>query len=291
MVHGRNLLDRVVSRSKDMRKRIRERMQVIVNDMLIHHSYSGIFFGLRHQNRKTLISFRIDDVTFSKEDRDMLISALTIAKRHCIKFDLAVIAEKFDRMRDEETFKIYSENKDVFEIVAHGTTHENPSNPMHKGEFYDLTSSKRISYSIQEKKIREMVSIFSRHGIKSGTEIFVVPFFAGDNATISISREYGYKLLVQSTVPFGLIEGISGKMIISRSTVSLPTLNFSQNEIARKMKKIRKLSRFRNVQIALHPANFKDLENLETILQSIIALKEKDEKIIFDFISKRLSQV
>lgn len=284
MVSIRFSYSRLWKKLRLIKKHLRDKIRVSVNDALIRH-----YFKKRRQiSKKILISFRIDDITFSKADKSVLDSALAIARKYDITFDLAVIAEKFDSCRNEEVFKVYSDNRDVFEIVAHGLTHLNSSDGSHKGEFFDLTTSKKISRVVQDEKIKKMRSIFKSYGIIEATEIFVVPHIAGDENTIALSKKYGYSLLVQSYVPFNIIEYLSGRLIVSRSTVSMPSGDFQDDEIIQKFLQIKKLLRFRNIQIAFHPLNFSNTEEIEAILEKIIALRTENPDIYFDFISKRL---
>ena len=66
-----------------------------------------------------LVSFRIDDITFETKQKEVLENALYLARKYGVTFDLAVIADRFDRKMDKDVFKIYGDNQDVFEVVAH----------------------------------------------------------------------------------------------------------------------------------------------------------------------------
>ena len=141
-----------------------------------------------------LISFRIDDITFSKQQKPMLETALSLARKYNITFDFGVIAKPFSESADPETFKIYQDNQDVFEIVAHGYTHAldtifaDESYGAH-GEFKiisDFLTNKSIPINIQEQHIKKMKEIFNPSNVFFNIKFLENSFL---NCFISLSSD------------------------------------------------------------------------------------------------------
>lgn len=125
-----------------------------------------------------------------------LQNALILARKYNITFDLGVIAQPFKDYADPDTFKIYQNNQDVFEIVAHGLTHgldpaiENVSYNAY-GEFNVVSPIKNetVPAVIQEDHIKKMKQIFQEDNLTTATEIFTVPYHAGNYNTINLSKK------------------------------------------------------------------------------------------------------
>lgn len=201
------------------------------------------------------ISYRIDDITFEKGQKQVLENALEIAEKYNISFDLAVIAKPFDENADAETLGIYENNRNRFDVVAHGLTHKNPLNYTNSPEceFYDDINDIHVPLEIQEQHIKEMKEIFERHNMTRATEIFIAPRYAYDKNTKELAKKYGYKMIGLSNIVYIPIrERLYGFDIYSRK-IHLDILSVFR----------------KNVQINLHPANFENTESVDRLIQSL----------------------
>jgi len=243
--------------------------------------------------RKTLVSFRIDDVTFCKEEKEILNNALKLAREFKITFDLAVVAEKFKNYSDPEVFNIYLRNKDIFEIISHGLTHKNPINPEIKGEFNGYLKKMPIPKGIQEEHIKKMRNIFYRKKIYSALKILALPWHAGDKNTIKISSKYKFKLITLIPFKSKKYEIKKGKIIVSKCLVQGIPLKekLTKSEIKRATNQFKNLisKNQRFIQIYLHLPNFYKKNNTKELINEI--LKNSNKQINFGFISSRFGKV
>ncbi|MEK6983478.1 MAG: DUF2334 domain-containing protein [Nanoarchaeota archaeon] len=238
-----------------------------------------------------LVSFRIDDITFESYQKKVLENSLSLAHKYNITFDLAVIANPFDKKFDPSVFKIYEDHKDVFEIVAHGLTHTNPINSSSIGEFYDITNKKRIPYSIQEEHIKNMSEIFYRYNLTYATKIFVLPFHTGDNNTIQLSKKYGYKIIVQNFISNNGYAYYDGDVLVSREVVGINlSLNLTEADLSKSKADFLRLvkNNRKEIQIFGHLNNYKG-NDMEKLISWIVNNKFK-LKLKFGFISKELNR-
>jgi len=204
---------------------------------------------------RTNISYRIDDITFGKDQKQVLENALEIAEKYNISFDLGVIAKPFDENADSETFSIYENHKDRFDIIAHGLTHKNPLNNSNSPdcEFYDDINDIHVSYEIQEAHFVEMKEIFERRNMTKALEIFVAPRYAYDRNTMIIAKEYGYRMIKPSDV------------------VSIPMKEkISDADITSARTWMRILSIFKDdIYVNMHPINLYDVDGVGRLVSSI----------------------
>ncbi len=242
-----------------------------------------------------LVSFRIDDITFAKSQKPILENALYLARKYNITFDLAVVAQLFDQRADSETFKIYQDNQDVFEIVAHGLTHLNPINGSDKGEFFDITYNKPIPSEIQEEHIKNMSKIFKNHNLSNfGNKIFFLPWDAGDENTIKIANRYGYRLITQTYVPNKSLEYKEGNIIVSQNWIGVK-MNRTIDSIDIQSYKDRlndliKKNQTR-IEIMTHPINFNKIEGSEDFIRELVNNNLYKSKIKFSMVSDRLNEI
>lgn len=212
------------------------------------------------QTNDVLISFIIDCIDFKKWQEDVLNNAANLARRHNITFDLATYAEPFLK-KHKETWRIYENNQDLFEIIAFGVNNINPVDKGRKGEFYDITYKQEIPEYMQEEKIKKMKEIFEKNNIKSATEIFLVPWFSGDENTIKIAEKYGYKLIIQENIDkSGNLVMNYNKITASKCYINVPYReNITEKDIKYMKAKIQNLidNRIKRIYIILHPVNFK----------------------------------
>lgn len=146
--------------------------------------HNKVFFN------NVLISFRIDKITFKKEQKESLNNALNLARLYNITFDLGVIAKSFSESADPETFKIFEENQDVFEIVANGYDSVKYKNNLSCTEF---TCS---PYSYQDEHIRKMKEIFYKYNLTDHAyQIFLVPSNLGDDNTVKSALNHNFEFL------------------------------------------------------------------------------------------------
>jgi len=245
-------------------------------------------------NEKTevLISFRIDDIDFSSGQEISLKKASYLAEKYNITFDLGVIAQRFYLNKNETVFQIYKDNSDVFEIVAHGYTHRNPITGG-SGEFYDVTNKKPIPENIQEWHIQEMKNIFEKYDLNLATKIFFVPWHKGDENTIKIAEQYGYKLMTQTYVPENKennLEYNNKNIIVSYSVVNIPLKEWQlEKDISNSNKQLNDLinSRQENIQIVMHYPNFYKDANVEDLIKNITQ-SSYSQRVKFGFVSERL---
>ncbi len=232
-----------------------------------------------------LVSFRYDDITFKTKQKQVLENALYLARKYNITFDLAVIAKPFDEKADPEVFKIYQDNQDVFEVVAHGWTHVNPLNKSGQGEFYDLSGNKSIPYSIQEEHIKEMKKIFEKNNLKWGEKIFILPWSSGDQNTIKIAKDQGYRIMTQLFVPGGNYEYLDETLIVSKEFLPINIReNLSDKDLENYKKILTELTKTqKRIEVILHPLNFDKTTNSEEAIKRIVNFK--DPRLKFGMIS------
>lgn len=242
-----------------------------------------------------LVSFRLDDITFETKQKLVLENALSFARKYNITFDLAVIAKTFDEKADPEVFKIYEDNQDVFEIVAHGLTHKNILNSSGQGEFYDITLSTPVTAEVQEEHIKEMKDIFEKHNLTMATKIFIVPWNTGDNNTLYLAERYGYKLIIQAFIPKNNLSSYdydNGRIIVSKSWIDIAMNETLTNEDI--LKYVNSLDTMTNknqtdIQIELHPINFNQIQNSDDLLNELVNNNQYKSKIKFGMISDRFA--
>jgi peptidoglycan/xylan/chitin deacetylase (PgdA/CDA1 family) len=244
--------------------------------------------------KDVLVSFRLDDITFAKSQKPALENALALAHKYNITFDLAVIAQSFDKYKDNETFRIYQNNQDVFEVIAHGLTHSNPINPNHKGEFYDTTDKKPIHPEIQENHIRKMKDIFEKYNLITATKILVPPWHAGDNNTIDLAENYGYNLIVQGYISNKSYEYKKGEITITKSLIEIPmNQTLSNKDIQEAVKDIIALisKNQTKIQIITHSVNYLNdtLLSIDKAISEIVNNSSDKSRIKFSFISDRFA--
>jgi len=243
-----------------------------------------------------LVSFKIDDITFAKEQKPVLENALVLARKYNITFDLGVIAKPFSENKDSETFKIYQDNQDVFEIVAHGYTHALDSMFADEygayGEFYVVSyfsSNKSVPINIQEKHIQKMKEIFEKNNLTLATKIFIVPYHSGDDNTIKLAEKYGYRLIVQQlSIPKNYSEKNYKNIIASENFIDIHQDNlFDETDW---VKYNIYLNRAINVdqtriEISMHPINFQILENADNFFKGLV--RQDNPWIKFGMITNR----
>jgi len=130
-----------------------------------------------------IIYFRIDDISFKKSQYKNLNKVIDLAKKLDIVFNLGLIAESFDKNADAKTFSLYQNNKDIFQIIAHGYDHK-------RGEFF-------APYDIQETYFLLMIDIYKKNNFYWATKILTLPWNRGNNNTIRLANRLGYKLLIK----------------------------------------------------------------------------------------------
>ncbi len=242
------------------------------------------------------VSFIINDITFKKEDQLALNNALTLAKKYNVTFDLGVIAQQFSENSDPETFKIYQDNKDVFEIIAHGLTEgsdlifiEELNESGSYGEFHIQPINRTVPAEIQEEHIKKMKGIFERNNLTTATKIFTVPFYSGDENTIKLAEKNGYKLIIQQlSFPVqNYIEKNYGKIIASEDYAYIPPYNiFSNADLIIYNNKLSDAmgAGQKNIYVSLHPVNLEILKNADKFFKDLI---EKNPGVKMRFISSR----
>ncbi len=237
----------------------------------------------------TLVSFVIDGINFGKWQKTTLENAAKIARRYNLTFDLAVVAAHLPK-RNKEAFKIYQDNQDIFEIIANGYNYTNPLEPKRTGEFYDISIKKEIPANMQEEKIRNMKEIFEKEGIKTGTQIFLVPYYAGDENTIQIAKNYGYRLIIQENIKSNnLIENYD-TITASKCYINIPNrVNITDGDINYMKNRIQKfLDRgIKIVYIIFHTVNFNSGEAMgytEKVINEI-SFKFKTANVFYGMIS------
>jgi hypothetical protein len=234
-----------------------------------------------------LISFRIDDISFSKKQEGFLKNALYLAKKYDITFDLAVVARTFASERDESVYGMIKDDADRFELGAHGYNHYNNFSK-NSGEFY--SKGYPVPYDIQEDHIQAMQRIFNTSNVYYGTKLFFTPGHSGDNNTYYLARKYGYALMTQGYIPDKSSEYYDGSLIVSHLWMDVPMNTTLSNDLVQERKdSLRKFidNGGKNMQIVMHPVNFYDISNSEEFIKEIVSLKE-DYDIKFGFVSERL---
>jgi|GEM_PF-4588901 len=162
----------------------------------------GIFFGGVSQAwgealpKKAYFTLRLDDVTFTAAQKDLLERVWRVAEKHGVPVVLGVVAEPFERSSSPEVFSIYQNHPQLFEIAAHGWDHRN----VPPAEFYNFKGIKK-SRSDQEERIRRMVEVFRKKGIPSGEILFVAPWDRGDESTVALLAASGYRFAALRLFP------------------------------------------------------------------------------------------
>jgi len=249
--------------------------------------------------KDVLVSFVINDVTFKKSQRFMLEDAASLAHKYNITFDLAVIAKQFDSVKDNETYQVYLDNKDVFEIVAHGWDQSNPINKNTlKGEFATIGSSvQSIPLATQQSLFNNMTSIFKKYDLPLAQKIFVVPGYAGDNTTLTLAQKEGYKMVVMN-YPAKTLEYKSDSLIVTKAFPSSALNEWDgKNSVSGYPKELIGLisggQKF--VELPLYPWNFDYIASLDKSIGDIVAASKNytqntKQKIVFGFMSKELNR-
>jgi len=170
-----------------------------------------------------IISFRVDGITFDTWQKPVLENARFMAAKYGVVLDLAVIAKRTDSAVDPAVLDIYTMNQEAFEIIANGLTYNNDINRDDRGEFFNLLTKSPVAYEVQEQHIRDMRENLSQRGMYAATQVFIVPWGAGDEDTIRIAEKYGYRLIVQNTVPDGtLMQNYDSRIIVLNAGVGVP---------------------------------------------------------------------
>jgi len=249
--------------------------------------------------KDVLVSFVINDVAFKKSQRLMLEDAASLAHKYNITFDLAVIARQFDSVKDNETYQVYLDNKDVFEIVAHGWDHASSINRNTlKGEFATIGSSvQSIPSATQQSLFVNMTSVFKKYDLPLAQKILVVPGYAGDNTTITLAQKEGYKMVVMN-YPAKTLEYKSDSLIVTKSFPASASDEWSgKNSLGSYPKEMIGLisggQKF--VELPLYPWNFDYLSSLDKSISDIVTAsknytRDTNQKIVFGFMSKELNR-
>ena len=251
---------------------------------------------VKEETKTTFVSFRIDDIDFSQKQEIVLRNAVLLARKYNIVFDLGVIAGRFETNKNAAVFRIYEENSDIFEIVAHGLTHLNPVSPTRTGEFYDATKEESIPEDIQESHIREMKEIFKKHGLREAQEIFFVPWHAGDRKTIEIAERNGYRLITMSPLPDGSRELKLGNIFATSVFLDIVywKRSFTGEEIQHYCQSFNLLlaGDYKSIEIVMHPYNFATPESSDELIGKLMDEVAKGSligrKIKFGFVSQSL---
>lgn len=248
---------------------------------------------LKLNSSMTLASFVITDISFKRDQLQMLQDAVKIAKKYKITFDLALVPKPFDTSKDNETYKFYLDHRDVFEVVSHGYNHANPINSTSmKGEFSIIGSTvKSVPLAVQQGLFGNASAIFKKYGMASAEKILILPGYAGDNNTLSIANKAGYKLVVMN-FPSNVSEYRYGNLIVSKS-MPISALNEwdRKNSLSSYGSELVGFAGKKQgfVLLPLYSSNFVDLPALES---SIADIKNKSEsytgrEIVFGFISEK----
>lgn len=214
-----------------------------------------------------LVSFRIDDITFETKQKSVLENALYLARKYNITFDLAVIAKPFDEKADPEVFKIYEDNQDVFEVVAHGWDHTRYLGNNSYGEF------SKAPPDYQENHIKKMKAVFEKHDITTATQIFLLPWSAGDENTIKLAEEQGYIFMTQTRIPNNDYKYVFKKIRVLNVFVSgIPMEETMSNETIEKAKEdfLENIKNGRTeIHVLTHPINYEDAWGMEELIRGI----------------------
>lgn len=246
---------------------------------------------------KPVVSFEIDDITFTKAQSSMLQTALYLSNKYNITFELGVIADSFESEDfDNSTFGIYQENNKTFEVIAHGLTHyldssiDQSSGGVY-GEFYVLRANQSVPLPIQENHIKRMAQIFQKWGIESGTLIFTTPYHSGDLNTVLLSDKYGYKLILQKiTSPQAFSEIKFGKGIInSQVYIDIPTVNnFNSSDVLEYTYELNKAIQMgqSRIDVSLHPVNFEHPSKIDSFIDQLV---NSNQQVSYKFLSDRFN--
>ena len=236
-----------------------------------------------------LISFVIDGINFGRWQKKILENAVNIARRYNLTFDLGVVASHLPK-KNKETYKVYEDNKDIFEIIANGFNYANPVESKRTGEFFDISIKKEIPVNLQEEKIKNMKEIFEKDGITTGTSIFLVPYYAGDEDTIKISEKYGYKLIIQENIKSNNLVENYDTITVSKCYINIPNrVNITDRDINYMKNRMQKFmnSRIKRIYVVFHPVNFNSPEALRDTEKFIneISFKFKTANVFYGMIS------
>ena len=231
-----------------------------------------------------VLSFEIDDIDFSQNEYNLLTNAIYLADKYNITFDLGVISSSFYNNSDANTFGLYENNTDVFEIIAHGYTHAidpsivNQAPTGSYGEFYIISpnqsSGLNVPLSIQDNHIRNMRQIFQSYNLTTATEIFTVPYHTGDFNTTLLAEKYGYKLIIQKiTSPQVFSEIRFGNVVDTQDYIDIPENNtFSSADVLNYTNQINKAISLgqKRIDVSLHPINFRTLSSIDHFFNQIL---------------------
>jgi hypothetical protein len=248
-------------------------------------------------NNNTVVSFEIDDVTFSPSDTSNLENALYLADKYHITFDLGVIALPFSENMDNDTFSLYQNNQDDFEIIAHGFTHAldqsiiDQSNSAIYGEFYIFPTNQSVPYSIQDNHIKRMREIFQDYNLTTATEIFTIPYHTGDFNTTLLAEKYGYKLILQKiTVPKSFSEVQFGNITASQNYIDIPEHeNFTNADVVNYTSQLNQaiLLGQKRIDISFHLINFDNLSAIDNFFGQI--LSQTNNSVVYRMLSDRFN--
>jgi hypothetical protein len=132
------------------------------------------------------VTLRIDDISFSKKDEMIFNKSLELAKMYNARFDLAVRAKPFKLNHSDEVLSLYKNNKNIFEVVAHGYTHKSCINETSVLEFDDC------SPWVQRDHIKKMKDVFIKYNMTEAQYIFASPGHSGNIFTAWLLKIYGY---------------------------------------------------------------------------------------------------
>ena len=215
-----------------------------------------------------LVSFRIDDINFSTDQRPLIEKAIELARKYHITFDLAVIAQAFDLHQDPAVFKLYQDNQDVLEVVSHGFDHVHYLNDADNGEF----GGADVDY--QEDHFKRMIAIFNKYHLTMATKILFTPWHGGDQNTINLAKKYNYKFLTQMYTTGGIV--YYGQDITISSSIATDDISRLNHFIGQKQ-----------VEVVSHPEDFNTISHLETFIQQLKKLPSaKRQK--YGFVSQAL---
>lgn len=243
---------------------------------------------------KSLVSFVITDVNFKRNQMQMLKDAASLGHKYGVTFDLAVIAKQFNEGKDNETFKVYLDNQDVFEIVSHGWNHVNLLNSSYKGEFSIIGSNMGISYAAQSEALSNSSLVFDKYGFDSAKEVLFLPGYSGDDSTLDLVRAAGYRMVVFNYSSNASLEYNYGNLIVSKS-LPVSALNewdkkndfgkFSRDMISLVDKK----QEF--VILPIYPGNFDSIDKLDKSIFDVVNASNNysKRKIVFGKITERFN--
>ena len=255
--------------------------------LLVPTNLTNKYIGKNISKEDVLVSFRIDDITFSIQQKQVLANALLLARKYNITFDLAVTAETFHNFSEKSTFKTFDDNQDVFEIVAHGYNNKNNLNLSNKKSEF-----KGVSLDIQDKHIREMKNIFEMHNLSNhGSNIFILPWNSGDENTILLSIKHNYKIIAMKFNFNESNKNINNSILLINSMVGIKMVeNLTNQDIAStKNALINEIkNNSKNIHIIMHPINFNNISSAESLIKDIIQIQNNYPQIKFGMISERM---